>query len=124
MRSSTTSTARSVLARAFLVATAIAAASATGAETVTPAADADGLDRFLCSAEPWAGDDVRFVTDMLLKWRPDYRKLSTGEFRVYVRDVLLGLQPPGERYTIDTAKKGSILFERKDGDISCTIRQP
>ncbi|HOE26572.1 MAG: hypothetical protein IT574_05775 [Candidatus Aureabacteria bacterium] len=124
MRSSIASTARSVPARAFLLAAAIAAASVVGAETPPPAADADGLERFLCSAEPWAGDDVRFVTDMLLKWRPDYQKLSTGEFRVYVRDVLLGLQPPGERYTIDTTKRGSILFERKDGDIFCTMRQP
>ncbi len=31
-------------------------------------------------------------------------KLSTGEFRVYVRDVLR-LQPPGERYTVDTTKR-------------------
>jgi hypothetical protein len=61
---------------------------------------------------------------MLLKWRPDYAKLSAGEFRVYARDVLLGLQPPGERYAIETGKKGSILFERKDGDIRCTITQP
>lgn len=138
------STAHSARAWPGILAAACAAISTLGAEPAPPAgegghvppvpaataqpssrvAEEGGKTRFSCSQEPWAGDDVRFVNDMLLTWRPDYQKLSPGEFRVYVRDVLLGLQPPGERYAIQTGKKGSILFERKDGDVHCTIERP
>jgi hypothetical protein len=124
MKSSTGYTAPSPWGRAAVL-SALIAALACAAGAVCPLHAAAGEDqRYSCKDEPWSGDDVRFVNDMLLKWRPDYEKLSKGEFRVYVRDVLLGLQPPGERYRIDTDKKGSIRFERKDGEIRCTIEQP
>ena len=137
MKSSTMSTACSVHAcppslslrrggrcRTAILSLALAALAFPWAGLPPRAADAGEKTNYSCKAEPWSGDDVRFVTDMLLKWRPDYKKLSAGEFRVYVRDVLLGLQPPGERYAIQTGKRGSILFERKDNDVRCTIEKP
>lgn len=102
---------------------ACAAALLCAAGGPVPAA-AHEKQHYACSAEPWKGDEERFVREMLLKWREDYRSLSTGELRIYIRDVMLGLEPPGERYQIQTSKKGSILFEREDGDIRCTIEQP
>jgi hypothetical protein len=124
MKSSTVSTARSGRGPAIVLPLTLAALAFSWAGLPPRTADAGEHTHYSCKAEPWAGDDVRFVNDMLLKWRPDYSTLSAGEFRVYVRDVLLGLQPPGERYAIETSKRGSILFERKDGDIRCTIEQP
>jgi hypothetical protein len=118
------STAHSIRGRRAIVPLVFAALAFAGEGLPPRAAEGGEKTHYLCTAEPWAGDDVRFVNDMLLKWRPDYTTLSAGEFRVYVRDVLLGLQPPGERYAIETGKKGSILFERKDGDIRCTIERP
>ena len=137
MKSSTMSTARSVRAcppslslrrggrgRSAILSLTLAALAFPWAGLPPRAADAGEKTQYSYKAEPWSGDNVRFVNDMLLKWRPDYEKLSTGEFRVYVRDVLLGLEPPGERYAIETGKKGSIRFERKDDDIRCTIEKP
>ena len=142
MRSSTVSTARSARSFAAALAAALAAPSVAWGQPSPPVAEAvssppaaeavptpravktDGKSLYSCNAEPWAGNEERFVSEMLLKWREDYRKLSVGELRIYIRDVMLGLQPPGERYGIETGKRGSILFERKDGDIRCTIRQP
>jgi len=137
MKSSTMSTARSVRAcppslslrrggrgRSAIFSLALAALAFPWAGLPPRAADASEKTHYTCKSEPWAGDEERFVREMLLKWREDYGRLSTGEFRIYIRDVMLGLQPPGERYAIETGKRGSILFERKDDDIRCTIAQP
>ncbi|MDD5556024.1 MAG: hypothetical protein PHN82_02115 [bacterium] len=84
----------------------------------------EGAERYLSAEEPWRGSQERFVRDMLLKWRDDYAGLSLGEIRVKAHEVLLGLEPPSERYAIETMKKGGILFERVDGGLRCTITRP
>lgn len=124
MRSSTTCTARNARSRAAAALLGLAALAAPWAAFHPPSAAAGEKTVYSCKAQPWVGDEERFVREMLLKWRADYALLSTGELRIYIRDTMVGLQPPGERYEIATAKKGSILFERKDGDIRCTIEKP
>lgn len=123
MKSSTGYTARNTAPLPAALFALLTAAAVAAAVRPSPAA---ALEKqvYSCNAEPWKGDSERFVREMLLKWREDYSRLSVGELRIYIRDVLLGLEPPGERYQIQTSKKGSILFERKDGDIRCSIEQP
>jgi len=137
MKSSTMFTARSVRAcppslslrrggrgRSAILSLALAVIAFPWAGLPPRAADAGEKTHYSCKDEPWVGDDERFVREMLLKWREDYGRLSTGELRIYIRDVLLGLEPPGERYAIETGKKGAIRFEKKDGVIRCTIEKP
>lgn len=92
--------------------------------TIPPADEDEDEETFKCSDAPWSGNEERFVRDMLLRWRDDYARLSIGEIRVKAHEVLLGLEPPAERYAIETTKKGNIKFEREDGTIECTIERP
>ena len=80
--------------------------------------------QYTCTQEKWGGNSEEFVRDMLSRWRADYARLSTGEMRLKVQEILLGLQDPGQRYTIETMKKGEIAFENVDGVISCRIKKP
>lgn len=124
MKSSIACTAHSVRGGTLLLAAALAACALLCAPPAASRAETDAKACFSSNDQPWAGDGERFVREMLLKWRPDYAGLSVGELRIYIRDVLLGLEPPGERYAIETGKKGSILFEKKNDDIRCTIQWP
>lgn len=74
--------------------------------------------------DPWKGDRRQFVQDMLVRWRDDYAKLSVGEIRVTVQEILMELQSPASRYEIETVKKGTIAFEESDGALRCTFEKP
>lgn len=80
-------------------------------------------EKFSMDQEPWNGKEESFVKDMLKRWRDDYSRLSTGELRLKMRDVIVGVSGDGARYSIETLKKGSITFENDGGIIRCTIRK-
>jgi hypothetical protein len=86
-----------------------------------PLAAASAKEIYHCADEPWKGNDELFVNDMLLRWRDDYQRLSIGEIRVKVHEILLGLEPPAEQYTIETHTRGKIIFTKAEGGITCTI---
>ncbi|MCX6357117.1 MAG: hypothetical protein NT045_04445 [Candidatus Aureabacteria bacterium] len=77
-----------------------------------------------CADAPWKGNEKQFVQDMLVRWRDDYATLSIGEIRMMVQEILGGLQPPGDRYSIETVSKGTIVFERDKSALCCTIQRP
>lgn len=97
--------------------------AAIAAPFVAPAAGVE--QKFSSSDKQWKGNQQQFIQDMLMRWRrEDYAKLSSGEMRVKAQEILMGLQASGGRYTIETVKKGIIVFENVDGVLRCTITSP